>query len=92
MDDIERITLESVKAKLKEQGYGGLYYPGECGCGLDDLAPCGECRQEEGKEYINGCEPGYKHVDPRSKFGDWILSVSNEMPTEEEFDRAFSNC
>lgn len=41
------IKLEEVKAKLKAGGYGGLYYPGECACDINDLAPCGECPHDD---------------------------------------------
>lgn len=46
-------VLEIVKEWLKSNGYGGLY-SGECGCCLDDLAPC-SCMDED-------CEPGYKKI------------------------------
>lgn len=36
--------LEYVKAYIREKGGAGLYCPEEpCGCGLDNLTPCGEC-------------------------------------------------
>ena len=37
---------------LKRNGYDGLFYPGECACLLDDLAPCDEDPLR--------CEPGVK--------------------------------
>ena len=45
--------LTYLAEKLAGDGYGGLYSD-ECGCELDDLAPCG-CE-------LRGCGPGYKHV------------------------------
>ena len=36
---------------LKEAGYDGLFYPGECACKIDDLAPCES-------ESIEECKPG----------------------------------
>ena len=85
------IKLEEVKAKLKAGGYGGLYFPGECACDIDDLAPCGECQHEEDEEFINDCEAGYKHVDPkRPDF--WVISANKEPPTQDRFDEVFSNC
>jgi len=27
---------------LEDNGYDGLYLPGECACKLDDLFPCGQ--------------------------------------------------
>ena len=40
---------------LKEHGYHGLC-PEDCGCGIDDLMPCGN-------ECMEYCEPAYKHED-----------------------------
>jgi hypothetical protein len=94
--------IADVKARLAAQGFGGLYNTdGPCGCCIDDLAPCGECNVElqgaetsapEAEDWINGCEAGHKHVDPRSKLGDWVVSGSKELPTPDEFDSAFANC
>ncbi len=48
-------TIEQViAAYLKERGYDGLFAPGECGCLLDNLCPCGEWSS------IQDCIPGYK--------------------------------
>ena len=47
-------VIEIVKKYLEENGYEGLVHAdGECGCELDDLAPCDEW-------FCQGCEPGYK--------------------------------
>lgn len=44
---------EIVEGYLKSNGYTGLVYDwGECGCTIDDLAPCDGVLSE--------CEPGYK--------------------------------
>jgi len=48
-------ALEIVKKYLEENGYDGLYYPGECACENDDLAPCGED--------ISKCDAGYFTAD-----------------------------
>ena len=46
--------------QLREMGADGLCYPGErCGCGIDDLAPCGECLN------LDECVPA-KWVKPKS--------------------------
>lgn len=38
------IALDLLKKALIEMGADGLCNPmEECGCGLDDLAPCGDC-------------------------------------------------
>lgn len=82
-----KILLEQVKAKLKEGGYGGLYYPGECGCTIDDLAPCGECEYDEVSGLINGCEAGYVFKDPRPGAPmDWMIRGRNEEPTIEDWE------
>lgn len=79
------ITLAEVKAKLQVEGYDALYYPGECACSVDDLAPCGYCDREEGEDYINGCKGGYKHQDPtRPDF--WVVSIFHTPPTQDLFD------
>lgn len=44
--------VELVARSLKAGGYDGLYSESECGCLLDDLAPCGEPWA--------GCRAGYK--------------------------------
>lgn len=36
---------------LKENGYTGLFYPGECACSIDDLMPC--------ENPCPDCEAGY---------------------------------
>lgn len=87
----QNITLEEVREKLKANGYSGLYYPGECGCGIDDLAPCGEC--QEGGEYVNDCKPGYKHLDPRpdhAKFGDYVVTADKNPPEGDDFDSMYN--
>ena len=37
-----RKTLPALKRYMKDHGYTGLFYPGECACAINDLAPCGE--------------------------------------------------
>lgn len=46
---------------LKNNGYDGLYDPGECGCLIGDLFPCGgDCFD---------CLPGYKNTpNPNSGY------------------------
>lgn len=72
---------EQIAEKLKAEGYGGLYYPGECACGIDDLMPCGSCEKEEDEDYVNGCESGYKHVDPNDP-GFFVISAHKDDPKE----------
>ena len=41
---------------LRKTGFSGLYSTAdECGCEIDDLAPCGEYDPSI-------CKPGYRHV------------------------------
>jgi hypothetical protein len=45
---------EIVEKYLKENKFDGLFYDGcACGCGLEDLMPCGD--------NYSGCEAGYKY-------------------------------
>lgn len=83
-------TVDKIKVKLIEEGYGGLYYDGECACEVDDLAPCGECDQSSGDAYINGCDPGYKHVDPKNE-KEWAIGSNKEPPTDEAWERIRSH-
>ncbi len=40
-------VLEIVEKYLRDNGYDGLYNPDdECGCLINDLAPCGEMNEE----------------------------------------------
>ena len=59
-----RKILESY---LKENGFDGLVYPGECACKIGDLQPC-----ESG---ILECEPGYLQHDPTGEF-DFIITTT----------------
>ncbi len=86
----EEQMLKTIKIKLESEGYGGLHCEGECACDLEYLAPCGSAEKEgEDDNWINGCQPGYKHIDPRRTSDDWVISVSKEPPTPEVFDRVF---
>lgn len=51
---------------LKENGFDGLTYPGECGCEIGDLAPCDNLRLD--------CEPGYKIADPTGEY-DYLITT-----------------
>lgn len=49
-------VTDMVRLYLVDHGFDGLYsYPGECGCELDDLAPCPEGPQ-------SGCIAAYKRL------------------------------
>ena len=49
-------AVKPLRDQLEKDGYDGLCYPElECGCGLNDLVPCGELNEN--------CQPAYKHAD-----------------------------
>jgi hypothetical protein len=87
MDD-ETIEPPSPRVFLIAGGFTGIVAPGECGCRLDDLMPCGQsalyCDGATGMP--KGCLPGYVHNDPSGKTPDWIASTSKEPPTQDDFD------
>ena len=68
-------------------GFTGIVAPGECGCRLDDLMPCGiSSLYRDGATGIpKGCQPGYAHDDPRGG-PDWVVSTKKEPPTQDVFD------
>lgn len=81
--------IASTRDKLKAQGFDGLFYDGACACDLDDLAPCGNCGLEDLEDFINGCEGGYKHFDPRPEHAvhaDWAIWRKKEAPTAEQWE------
>jgi hypothetical protein len=52
-DERRSVTvIDIVREYLKANGYDGLWIEDECGCEIEDLAPCGEMRL--------GCQAGYK--------------------------------
>lgn len=46
-------VIEIVKKHLVENNFDGLCYE-DCGCGIDDLAPCGNITEK--------CDAAYKHI------------------------------
>lgn len=84
-------TLADIKIKLEQAGFSGLYVPGDCGCELNDLAPCGQCRPDE-EGWINDCEPGHVQFDPSGQTKDWVISGSKTPLTADEFKRITDNC
>lgn len=74
-----------IKLRLEQGGFGGLYVPGECGCLVEDLAPCGSCESDDAG-WINGCEPGYRHDDPRPGHeGNWAIGGLKEPMAADDF-------
>lgn len=86
MED-ELIDSPSPRVFLIAGGFTGIVAPGECGCRLDDLMPCGVssfyCDGATG--IPNGCQPGYAHSDPMNK-SDWIVSTKKEPPSQRAFE------
>jgi hypothetical protein len=78
--EVEVITvLEIVRSYLEQNGYDGLYDPGECACLKDDLAPCGQIG--------HSCEPGYQYAGHDPDY-DWMIGPASDrdaakVPTDE---------
>ena len=71
-------VIQMLKESLKAKGYDGLQCDGECGCDIDDLAPCTEGIQAH-------CEAGYKVHAPLGSGAsyDWYICHSkNDRPWE----------
>jgi hypothetical protein len=73
-------VLQIIEKYLRENGYDGLCNVDyECGCSVDDLAPC--C------EYMNECEVAYKvklNKKDRNYYGvDYIFSPKKELDEDE---------
>lgn len=82
--------IASTRAKLKANEFEGLFWEGECACELSDLAPCGNatCGQNDDGDYINGCKPGYKHIDPRpERGGHWCIGSKKEPLTIKDWEQ-----
>lgn len=58
----ETMEVQDIVIKhLKDNDFDGLYNDtSECGCGLDDLAPCGESTMD--------CKPAIEVVPPTKDF------------------------
>ncbi len=72
-------VLEIVRKYLEENGYDGLCNPElECGCGLSDLAPCGElgldCVPAHAAESPDDLDYDYLYF-PTKKERDYYLSI-----------------
>jgi hypothetical protein len=77
--------IATLNMRLKAGGFDGLYTPGECACECSELAPCGDVVLDE-SGWINGCQPGYKHLDPRPghvEAGDWAIFGRKEVSLED---------
>lgn len=68
------ITIKDIVTDyLKTNGYDGLYNEDECGCLLDDLAPCWDCTFD--------CRPGYKKAPSEDSpwYGsDWVVGEKKD--------------
>lgn len=66
-------TIDIIEKYLRENGYDGLYSPGECACKLGELAPCDSVTTE--------CEPGYLCSPEGTEWEgkcDWIIRPKKE--------------
>lgn len=69
-------VIQIVKEKLKAMGADGLVCPDEeCGCKLDDLAPCGGD--------ISECQPGWISSPTGQVEHDWLMWSSKEQADAE---------
>ena len=65
----EMTVKEIVKQYLEQNGYTGLYNGDiECGCGLDDFAPCGDMSEHCKAGYLNECTTCVKRKDCDVKY------------------------
>ena len=64
---------------LKENEFEGLVDPGECGCGIDDLAPCGGCFLDCQPAKSRKCDPA--NCDSPCDAGEFDGSVCFYVPT-----------
>lgn len=58
-------VIEIVETYLRESGYDGLVCPGECGCEIGHLNPCG-------LSFVD-CEPAYKGKCVCGEGCDWDM-------------------
>ncbi|GAH92514.1 unnamed protein product [marine sediment metagenome] len=58
-------VIQIIDKYLRKNGFDGLYND-ECGCELDDLAPC--------ESMPNECKPGYKTKTPDGDEEEWIIT------------------
>ena len=61
-------VIEIVKAHLKSVGADGLLAPGECGCKLCDLVPCGSD--------FSQCVPGFIGPPACEDHDEWTMYPS----------------
>ena len=74
-------VIDIIRDYLKTNGYDGLFHDSDCGCKIDDLAPCGEC--------MDDCEPGYLYPAPNGGEFDWyIVPVKPELDERKGKDNA----
>lgn len=71
-----RKTIEGLKNYMEKHGYTGLLYPCECGCSIDNLAPCGE-------DY-SGCTLGYVIEPNEEERKEYEFMVTSKKPKEEK--------
>ena len=74
--DVKGIVIEY----LKENGFDGLFEPGECACEIEDLAP--HC----GSDSFLKCQPGYKTNEAPDDNSEFAFMMGSEKPTKEDIE------
>ncbi len=72
-------SLDQLRNRLRSGGFTGLYFPRECACELEDLAPCGI----DVTQAWSGCRPGHRHAHPSDQ--GFIVSTSPTPPAPDEW-------
>jgi hypothetical protein len=71
-----------IKKYLKDNGFDGLYFPGECACKIDDLVSC------DGG--FSNCLPGYLH--PGDSDTAWYIKKEPYASTNQQEQEGILPC
>lgn len=70
-------VIKIVEKFLRENKFDGLYSPDmECGCRLEDLAPCGNIEEN--------CTAGYKQKHTSDPMEPWVVGPVKEQAAPNE--------
>jgi hypothetical protein len=72
----EKKTVKDILIEyLKQNGFDGLYSPGECGCSIEDLNPCGS-------DCILACLPGIRKESTSDEYDYMVGPKENREKVE----------